>query len=298
MTNAVYYTTLPSLDNYFQPKTIEEVVSLLTSYGKEAKVLAGGTDLVVLMRNRNLIPKCIIDITRIPGLDYVIYNKDGLRIGALATLNAVVLSPAVKKNFLSLHQATSQMATPLIRKMATIIGNLCRASPAADTAPPLLVLQARVKIAGPAGFRVVPLEHFFTGPGKTVLEYNEMVTEIQIPKLPPYTGTAFLRITRVDADLAKVNVATAVTIKDGNFKDVRIALGGVAPTPIRASKAEQFLKGSKLDDKLIEMAAQTAAKEIKPITDIRSTREYRAKITIVLVRKALNISLEIVKGVS
>ena len=173
--------------------------------------------------------------------------------------------------------------------MGTVIGNICRASPAADTAPPLLALEARVEIAGPGGSRVVPLEDFFIAPGETVLKPGEMVAGIRVPKLQANTGTAFLRITRVAADLAKVNVASVVTIKDGACQEARIALGGVAPTPIRAKKAEGFLAGKKLEDEVIEKAAGLAADESRCIDDVRSTAEYRKEVVKVLVSRAIRI---------
>lgn len=294
----IYYTTLPALEHYFQPKTVSEAVSLLASYGEEAKILAGGTDLLALMRNRVLKPKCLIDITRIPGLDYISYqDEDGLRIGALATLRAVELSKVVKDKYLVLYEAAQQMGSTQVKNMGTVAGNLCRASPAADTAPPLLVLAAEVRIAGPTETRIVPLESFFIGPGQTVLKYYEMVTEIIVPRLPAGTGMAFLRATRVAADLAKVNVAAAVTVKNGAYEEARIALGGVAPTPIRARKAEEVLKGEKLGDGVVQEAAETAATEIRPIDDVRSTAEYRKELSKVLVRRAIRLSQERAQGV-
>jgi CO/xanthine dehydrogenase FAD-binding subunit len=293
----IYYTTLPPLEYYFQPKTVSDAVSLLVSYGEEAKILAGGTDLLVLMRSRALRPQCIIDITRVPGLDYISYHdEDGLRIGALATLRAVELSKVVKDKYLVLYEAVQQMGSTQVKNMGTVVGNLCRASPAADTAPPLLVLEAEVRIAGPIETRTVPLEGFFIGPGQTVLEYYEMVTEIIVPGLPAGTGMAFLRATRVAADLAKVNVAAAVTVKNGACEDARIALGGVAPTPIRARKAEEVLKGEKLGDGVVQEAAEIAATEIRPIDDLRSSAEYRQELSKVLVRRAIRLSQQRAQG--
>lgn len=278
---------------YFKASSVENAVSLLAKYGKDGKVLTGGTDVILLMRSRALTPKYIIDITGVPGLDYLSYDKEkGLRIGALATFRAVGLSKIVKEEFLPLYEAIHQLGTTETRNMGTVVGNLCRASPAADTAPPLLVLKAKVKIVGPAETRTVPLEEFFTGPGETVLKRDQVVTEVQVPRLPPGTGTAFLRVSRVAEDLAQVNVAAVLTVKNGVCEDARIALGGVASTPIRVSKAEAVLRGKKIEDKIIEEAAQTAAEETKPITDVRSTGEYRMEVSKVLVRRAIKISKE------
>ncbi len=288
-----YYNTLPAFEHYFRPKTMGEVASLLASYGKGAKILAGGTDLLVLMRARALRPKCIIDIAQIPGLDYIKHGETNtLRIGALATLREVELSKIIKEDYLLLYEAIHQMATVNVKNMGTVVGNICRASPSADTAPPLLALEAEVEVVGPSETRVVPLEEFFIGPGETILKHYEVVTEVQVPKLRPGTGTAFLRVTRVAADLAKVNIASVLTIKDGTCEDAKIALGGVAPTPIRAKKAEGILRGCKLENEVIEEAARTAADETRPITDVRSTEEYRKELSRVLVRRAIKISWE------
>lgn len=289
----IYYNTMPTFEYYFRPETVEEVVSLLMRYGEEAKILAGGTDLLVLMRSRSVVPRCVVDITRLPGLDYIKKEKpDTLKIGALATLRAVELSNLVKEEYPLLNEAVTRMANTQIRNMATVVGNICRASPSADTAPPLLALEASVEISGPDESRIVPLESFFTGPGETVLKPSEMVTEILVPKLRTNTGTAFLRATRVAADLAKVSVASVVVVEDGTCKVARIALGGVAPTPIRARAAEDLLMGNKLEDRVIEEAASLAVEESKPISDVRSTEEYRREICKVLVSRAIKTSLE------
>lgn len=289
----IYYNTMPTFEYYFRPETVEEVVSLLMRYGEEAKILAGGTDLLVLMRSRSVVPRCVVDITRLPGLDYIKKEKtDTLKIGALATLRAVELSNLVKEEYPLLNEAVTRMANTQIRNMATVVGNICRASPSADTAPPLLALEASVEISGPDESRIVPLESFFTGPGETVLKPSEMVTEILVPKLRINTGTAFLRATRVAADLAKVSVASVVVVEDGTCKVARIALGGVAPTPIRARAAEDLLMGNKLEDRVIEEAASLAVEESKPISDVRSTEEYRREICKVLVSRAIKTSLE------
>lgn len=289
----IYYHTMPTFEHYFQPETVTEAMSLLVRYGEEAKILAGGTDLLVLMRSRSVVPKCVVDITGLPGLDYIKKEKtDTLKIGALATLRAVELSDLVKEEYPLLNEAVTRMANTQIRNMATVVGNICRASPSADTAPPLLALEASVEISGPDESRIVPLESFFTGPGETILKPSEMVTEILVPKLRTNTGTAFLRATRVAADLAKVSAASVVMVEDGTCKVARIALGGVAPTPIRARNSEDLLMGNKLDDRVIEEAASLAVEESKPISDVRSTEEYRREICKVLVSRAIKTSLE------
>ncbi len=293
--NLIFHRNLPAYDQYFLPKTTEEAVSLLAEGNKEAKILAGGTDLLVQMRNRQLVPKCIVNISSLSELSGISLNEHSVRLGALATLRDVEVSPIVKKEFPLLHEAVSQMATVQVRNMGTVVGNLCHGSPGADTPPPLLTLEADVKVVGPDGVKTISLDKFFTGPRDTVLNPNELVTEVRIPKLQPNSGTAFLRLTRVAADLAKVNVAVVLRVKNGICEDVKIALGAVAPTPIRARKAEEVLRGNMLNEKLIEKTAQTAAEDTSPITDIRSTKEYRKEVSKVLVRRAINICIKRIK---
>ena len=288
----IYRDTLPIIERLFRPRSVEEAISLLAKFGSDARVLAGGTDLIVLMRDRAITPRYLISITKISELDYIKYEDDMLRIGALATLRSVELSPIVKKYYLSLFEAVNKMAMIQVKNRGTVAGNICRASPAADTIPPLLTLRASVKIVSNGGSKVIPLDQFFMGPGQTCLSPYEMVTEIQIPNLLPKSGTAFMRVSRTAVDLAKVNVASAITIKDGICHDVSIALGGVAPTPIMALKAGALLKGNRLNQELIGKAALTAADEIIPITDLRSTKEYRKQVSRVLVKRAINKAWE------
>lgn len=290
----ISYHGLPAFRHYVQPESIGQVISLLEEYGEGAKILAGGTDLIVQLRTRGVRPECLIDVNRIPGLDHIQYDSEEggptLRIGPLATLQAVEESALVREKFTILHESVRQMAVPEIRNMGTVAGNLCRASPAADTAPPLLVLKASVQLAGNGRAAIVPLERFFTGPGQTILK-NEMLTEIRVPELPADTATAFLRVTRVAVDLAKVNVAVSLDIRQQTCREARIALGSVAPTPMRAPKAEAFLLDRELTKGVIGEAARIAAEEASPIDDLRSTREYRKELVRVLTRRALTLAV-------
>lgn len=289
--SVLYSGMMPCLEGHLRPKTIAEAISLMAEHGEGAKVIAGGTDLINLMRTQVFMPEYIIDISGL-GLDYVKYDdEDGLRIGALTTLSAMQLSKVVKERYLLLHEAVCQMGSAQTRNRATVGGNLCRAAPSADTASPLLALNAKVKIAGPGKTRIISLDRFFIGPGKTVLKGNEILTEIQVPKLPVGAGTAFLKATRVAIDLAKVNVASVVTVKDGVFDEVRIALGAVAPTPIRARQAEEALRAKQIEDRLIDQAAEIAAGETKCISDLRAPADYRKELTGVLVRRVIKVAI-------
>lgn len=273
---------------YFEPRTVEEVVRILFMYRGEAKVLAGGVDLVPKMRKRQIQLKCLVSIQRIPGIDYIEGDgAKGLRIGALTNLRSIELSPAIQKDYELLQEAIHQIASIQVKNMGTAVGNLCVATPASDIALPLLVLGAKLRIVGPTQERNVAIEKFFIGVGQTVLQPSEIVTEVLLPSPPAATGGAFLKLVRTATDVAKVNVAVTVTVTGGICQDVKIALGSVAPTPIKANKAEEALKGKKLDQETIAEAAETAAEETKPIDDIRSTAEYRKEVTKVLVRRAI-----------
>jgi len=274
---------------YFGPETIEAATSLLAKYGEKAKVLAGGTDLLIRMKKREIKPEYLVSINKIRDLNFVT-GEGGLRIGAATPLRKIETSQLVREKYLVLFEAIRAMGAVQIRNMGTIGGNICNASPAADTVPALLSLDARVKISSSRGERTVPLEKFFTAPGKTVLSPDELLTEIQIPSLHPSAGSAFLKIARTCADLAKVSVATVIG-RDGDICNFcRIALGAVAPTSIRVRKAEEILNKKKFEERLAERVAQRISEEIRPISDVRSTAEYRKDVSKSLVKRAINIA--------
>ena len=282
---------------YFTPKTIQEACSLVLQYKGEAKIIAGGTDLVVEMKREEVLPKYIINIGGI-GLDYITYDdRDGLRIGALATIRSIEVSPLVRERFNILSQAASKLGTWQIRNRGTIAGNLVTAAPSAEMAPALIVLGAKIKIMGADGENIVPVENFFTGPGQTVLQSDEILTEIQVPNLLPRSGGVYLKQTiRRSLDLAIVGVGVIITMDDDVLSNVKIALGAVAPTPIRAKKAEGILDGQRLNDDLLEKASLTASDESSPIDDVRSSADYRRRIVKVLVGRAIKQAVEQVKA--
>jgi len=215
---------------YFAPSNLTEASSLLAEYGGNAEILAGGTDVLPSMKRRKRTPKYLINIKKIPGLDYINYNpEEGLRIGALTTIRTVEKSKDIQKNYTLIYESACIFATPQVRNMATVGGNVCRASSSADMTLPLLTLGSVVKIACPNGERKLPLDEFFVGPGESVLKFGEILTEIHIPSLPKKTGTAFLKIKRTSEDLAQFNAAGVLTINDNRCEEVRIGLGAVAP---------------------------------------------------------------------
>jgi len=273
--------------DYFEPTTIKEAVQLLSKYGTKAKVLAGGVDLVARMRRRQVKPQYVVSILRIPRLDYIRSDKKGLRFGALTTIRSIELSPIVKKDYAVLYEAASQIVSVQVKTMGTAVGNLCVATPASDIAVALYAVGARLRIAGPTSERVIPIEDFFIGVNQTVLKPDEIVTEIIVPSPAPQTGGAFFKLVRTASDIAKVNVAVNLTLANGTCREARVALGSVAPTVFRATRVEKALNGQRLEPKVVEKAAQLAAQQAKPITDLRSTVDYRREMVRVLVRRAV-----------
>jgi len=283
-----FYRRLPKF-NYLAPATLNEALSLLAEHKGKARVIAGGTDFIPKLKRRETgAPDYIIDLKGIAGLDQIKPEAGGLNIGALVTIGAVEASPQIQQKFAILAQAAQSMASPQVRNRGTIAGNICNAVPSADSAPPLLTLEAKLKLISRKGTRTVGIEDFFTAPGQTTLNNDEILAEIQLPTMPPNSKGVYLKLTpRRAMDLAIVGVAVVVTPEDGVCKDIRIALGAVAPTPLRAKKAEAVLKGQKFNGNLIGKAAQTAAGEARPIDDHRASADYRRDMVEVLVRRAI-----------
>lgn len=271
---------------YLAPTTIDEVTELLAEYGDRARIMAGGTDLLTLMKMERRQPSRIISLQRINALDTISQNGE-TTIGAAISIRALYQGLISSVQFAALAEACNRFSSVQIMYMATLGGNLCNASPAADTAPCLLVSDAQVTLQSTAGERVVPLTDFFLAPGKTVIRADELLTHIRIPASPPHTGSAFIKISRVEADISQVCAAVKL-VRDGDLiRDARIALGAVAPTPFCAVRAAATLIGEGLTPELAEHAGQVAAKEIQPIGDVRATREYRQRVAGVIVRDAL-----------
>jgi len=275
--------------NYFAPKGLQEVHDLLAKYPESSYMMAGGTDLMVLMGSKQIIPDYLIDLKK-AGLSYIKPTTEGLVIGATTTLHEIESSPLLRERCPVLTTTCSDMASYSIRNLGTIGGNLCNASPSADTAPPLIVLGAKVKIQGPRGERIIPVENLFTGPGQTVLKKGDVLTEIQIPDLPTSAKAVYLKFKRNNGmDLAVVGVAICLFV-DGPGKvcqEARIALGAVAPTPIRTPAAEEALKGKVLNEDLIRETGIKVKEAARPISDVRSSLEFRMALVEVLVCDAL-----------
>jgi carbon-monoxide dehydrogenase medium subunit len=285
---------LPIFD-YHRPTTIEEAVDLLNSLDG-AKPLIGGTDLVPTLREGVLNVTHLVDLNLIPEMRYIRENDGYICIGATTTLNQISSSPIIKKRAHALHEASSRIGSPQIRNLGTVTGNLCNASPAADSAPPLLVLDAELTIESVHGVKKISVDKLFAGPKINSLKPNELVTEIRFPVPPANTGSAYHKIGRRKAfTLSVVGAATYVEM-DGDFcQNARFAFGSVAETPIRAKEAEEIIKGKEISLDLIGKISERCKEYVHPIDDVRGTAEYRKDMCAVLLKRALKQSLEVAR---
>jgi len=283
---------LPEFEMFFS-RSVEETCALLSEHGRDAQIVAGGTDLFVKMKQRRLVPSVLINIKRISGLDQIRYDaSDGLHIGPLTTIQAIRESTLIAERFPVLSEAAGVLGTEQVRNLGTLGGNLGNASPSAEFAPPLLILDASVRCLGRRGERVVPLDGFFVGPGKSALEADEVITDIQVPNPADRAQLVYLKHSLRRMDVAMAAAAVFVLLDGDICRDVRIALGAVAPTVFRARGAEQTLIGKRLtgdsrESELLEEAAQVAVGEARPIDDIRGYASYRRKVVAMLVRHGL-----------
>ncbi len=271
---------------YLEAKSVDHAVELLTRLGPDARVIAGGTDLIISMKKRDLAPKALIAIGGLSELSFLeATTEGGLRIGPLVTHAAVAASEVVRERFEMLAVAAGEVGTPQVRNMGTLGGNVCKAGPSQDTPPVLIALEAVLTLRGPHGERSVPMGEFCTGPFCTVVAPEEVLTEITIPPLPEGSAGCYkwcTKITKVDETLAGAGVVLSLA-DDGTCKDVRIGLGSVAPTAIRARQAEGMLLGTKLEPGEVEAAAETAFTECMP----RSRPGYRRHMVRVMVKDAV-----------
>ena len=277
---------------YFCPSSVEEGCSLLYKHKTEAKLLAGGTDLFVKMKKKEILPKVVISLKGIQKLDRIEWDdREGLKIGPLVTHEALVNHPIVREKFDFLHEACFKIGTRQVRNMGTLVGNLCNASPSSDASASLLVLETKLKIVHLYGERTIPLEEFFIGPFQTALDPQEIVTEVQIRKPAPNSAGSYQylhKASSVGETLVGAAVLLTMDQKDSSCQEVRIGLSSVAPTPIRAKAAERTLKGKKMNAKVIREVAQVASDETQP----RSRPWYRREMAKVLVERAILQAME------
>jgi carbon-monoxide dehydrogenase medium subunit len=285
---------------YFEPASLSEALRLLADQEKKASPLAGGTDLLVRMKRGNFTPAALVNLKRIPGLDIITRAPTGgVRIGALAPLSAIQSSPLIRSTHPLLAQAASLVASPSIRNLATLGGNIGRASPASDMAPALMVLQAVVAAEGPGGQRELGIEEFFTGPGTTCLASGEVITSFVLPEMMPHAGAAYLRLGRREGmECALVGAAAFLALSGGAdaVREARIALASVAPVPLRAKRAEATLLSGPLSEARMKEAARAAAEESSPVTDMRASAAYRKAMVQVMTYRALRAALHTAQG--
>ncbi len=276
--------------DFFMPERWDEALALRKRFDKNAVVLAGGTDVMILIKRGIISPKHIISLSRTPS--WGSYELNGsVTFNAGTTFRKIEREAALLPAHTALVRAASMVGGVQVRNVATIGGNLCNASPAADSAPPLLAMDAEIVLYGLGGKRTLPIDSFFIGPGSTALNENELLQSITIPEMPKRTATEFLKYGRRSAmEISIASVAARLTMdgKEDICQTARIALGAVAPTPLRVREAEQVLEGQKLTTEILEAAAEIVKRAISPISDVRASAEYRREMCGILVKRVLD----------
>lgn len=271
---------------YFSPSTLDKGIHYLES-NSNVTIFAGGTDLLVQREYGKIEPQNILNLTEIPDLKKLTEGEE-LRIGACVTMTEIQENDFIKNEYPFLADAASRLGSWHIRNTATIGGNLCNGAPSAELTPSLVVLDSKIVIEGPKGQRILPINEFLVGPGKTALKEGEILKEVVIPKQPDnYIGAYEARKWRRTMDVAIVNIAVLLVMDGDVVQEAKVCLGAVGPTAFRATKTEERLKGKALDETLIKEVSQIASEEAKPITDIRASAEYRTEMVKVCIKRAL-----------
>ncbi len=280
--------------DYLEPESLQEACALLDQHGDDARLIAGGTALIIWMRQRLLNPKVVISLQKIPNLSYIRFDKaDGLRIAAAACHRDIELASEVRQYYPLLHETFRKVAQPRIRNMGTIGGNLCQGDPLTDPGVSLIALDAEVILAGSKGKRTLPLEEFFVDYYETALQAGEILTEVHVPPPKKAIRWAHIKFTpRSLEDFATVGVALAIETEDNLCRDIRLALNSAGPKIFRAKKAEEIIRGQRLTEKLVAETAEAASAEADPIEDVRGSAEYKREMVKVMVRRAINQALE------
>ncbi len=280
---------------YRTPKSLKEVHQELKEFGADAKLIAGGTALVIMMRQRLVRPSSLISLRMVRGLNGIAEKDGALRIGGLATHREVETSPLVRRRVPLLAETYRHVATIRVRNMATVGGGLAHADPNQDPPPTLMVLGATLKASSADGSRVIPLEEFFTDYYETVLKPDEIITEVSVPRLPANSGGAFVKfLPRTADDYATVSAAAVVILDRARkiFTDVRIALGSVGTTVLRAREAEAVLRGQPVKREALREAAEKVRQAVDPVSDFRGSAAYKKEMAVVFVRRALEMALD------
>jgi CO/xanthine dehydrogenase FAD-binding subunit len=280
--------------HYEAPSTLQQALSILGAHGEKARPFVGGTDLIIQLRQGVRRTETLVDVKQIRELGELSFDaKAGLKLGAAVRCIDVFENADVRRHYPGLAEAAHLIGSLQIQNRASVGGNLCNGSPAADTTPALIALGARARVAGAKGEREVAVEKFCVAPGRTVLEPGELLVQILIPVPAPHSSDAYLRfIPRNEMDIAVVGVGSSVTLDGDKVKAARIALGAVGPTPILATKAAESLVGKKLDEAALEAAGRLASQASSPIDDMRGTAEFRRHVTGVLTIRTLKIAAE------
>ena len=275
--------------DYVVPTDMTKLLNILHDYGSDAKIISGGTDLTIALKQRLIKPKIIVDLNHVRGeLSGITVEDDSLKIGATTTYTEIERDQHINSHAQALSQAASQVGTFQIRNLGTIGANLANGSPAADSAPPLIALSAKIKLLSKQGERTIPIENFFTGVKKTVLRPDEIITAIEIP-IKNKTSSSWMRFAKRNENvISVVSVAVACEINNGAFGESRISLGAVAPTPILAKESSSKLAGKTINSETIEAAATAAKNECKPISDVRGSAEYRRHLIYVLTKRTIS----------
>lgn len=285
--------TIAQVFDYQRPETLDEAVQMLAGHGGDVRILAGGTDLVAWLRDEAVAPDLLVDIKRIDGLREIADEGDALSIGSLVTFADLINSEAVESRLPLIAEMSATVASTGIRNRATLVGNICSAVPSCDGGPPLLVHGATVHTVGPAGPREVSIDDWFLGPRRTALTTGEIVTKVVVPIPPGGHGAAYVRLSRYEGeDLAQASVAILAPA-DHRF---RIAFGAVAAKPVRAGRIESLLEGEALTPDLVAAATALVAEEISPITDMRASKEFRMRMSEVMLQRGLKASVERLEG--
>ncbi|HEY7512050.1 MAG TPA: xanthine dehydrogenase family protein subunit M [Vicinamibacteria bacterium] len=278
---------IPPAFDYHSPRTLPEALALLGRYGDEAKVLSGGQSLLPLLKLRFAQPAHLVDIGRIPGLDYIREDGGVLKIGALAREAALETSEVVRSRYPILADTAAVIADPIVRNLATVCGNLAHGDPANDHPATMLAIGAEVVATGPQGARTIPIAQFFTGIFTTALAPNEVLTEIRIPAPPPGSGGAYVKLERKVGDFATAGAAAFLVLKGDVVQSAGIGLTNLGPTPIKAREAEGYLAGKKADESTFAEAGRIAASAARPGADRRGSVEYKREMARVLTVRAL-----------
>jgi carbon-monoxide dehydrogenase medium subunit len=279
--------------DYLQPKTLKSALGLLEKHGDQARVIAGGTSLLIMMRQRLLMPKVVVSLADIPKFDRITYSaKNGLTIGAGARHRDIELSPAVKQHYPLLHETFHKVAQPRIRNMGTIGGNLAAGDPLTDPGASLIALDAEVVLASRTAQRVLKLDEFFVDYYQTALNPGELLSEIRVPP-PSRPLWAHIKFTpRSVEDFATVGVALTMRLKNGACEDIRLGLNSVASTIVHATRAENILRGQEITDAKLQEMGEVAATEVDPMDDNRGSADYKREMVKVLVRRAAQDALQ------